>query len=116
LRRKISGKIGKTPFATCLGWANSSAIGAPITFRRPCLKKHYRGSPVLAAMDLFPNFAWEEWKFQKLFGGFWNGIQAALSAGFRGLPGGMMLPRLLREHGLKAGHQPPSYTAGGAIR
>ncbi|MGA2068396.1 MAG: hypothetical protein ABSG86_25710 [Thermoguttaceae bacterium] len=36
-----------------------------------CLK-HYHGSPALAAMDLFPDFVWQEWKFQRTPVGFWH--------------------------------------------
>jgi hypothetical protein len=40
-------------------------------FGRECIK-HYRMSPALAAMDLFPGYAWQEWKFQKTPSGFWH--------------------------------------------
>ena len=33
---------------------------------------HYRFSLALAAMDLFPDFAWQEWKFQRVPPGFWQ--------------------------------------------
>jgi hypothetical protein len=34
--------------------------------------KHYRYLPALAAMDLFPDYPWEEWKFEKAPRGFWH--------------------------------------------
>jgi len=37
--------------------------------------KFYRGSPALAAMDLYPNFPWEEWKFLRVPRGFWYKLE-----------------------------------------
>jgi len=40
-------------------------------FGRECVK-FYSNSPASAAMDLFPDHAWEEWRFQRVPTGFWH--------------------------------------------
>jgi hypothetical protein len=38
-----------------------------------CLRQYHQ-SPPLAAMDLFPKYKWQEWKFQKTPCGFWDKV------------------------------------------
>lgn len=40
-------------------------------FGRTCLK-HYGGSAVRAAMDLYPEYSWKEWLFRQAPQGFWD--------------------------------------------
>jgi len=40
---------------------------------------HYRGSPVNAVLDIYPNHQWQRWKFSRSSPGYWKDIARRFS-------------------------------------